>query len=233
MFRRIPGDIPRFGEPSGLVSVQVFTASGTWTRPAGIKRVLVEVVGPGGGGGGVLAGTASQMPVAGGGGAGAQARKLIDVSSIASATITVESGGSGGAAGANNGANGGGASVWSDGVNTLTANPGQGGTQVGVGADDQIAPGGAGGDATGGDTNMRGGHGDDGVVAVPNNDAVGGNGGQSALGAGGQGNKNTGAGTNAPANSGAGGGGAAAQKNQAAAAGGDGADGVVIVWEYA
>ncbi len=37
---------------NGLQSMQVFTSSGTWTKPAGISKVKVTVVGGGGGGGG-------------------------------------------------------------------------------------------------------------------------------------------------------------------------------------
>ena len=36
----------------GLESVQTFTSSGTWTRPTGITKVIIEVQGAGGGGGG-------------------------------------------------------------------------------------------------------------------------------------------------------------------------------------
>jgi len=33
------------GFDSGLASVQVFTSSGTWTRPTGITKVIMEVQG--------------------------------------------------------------------------------------------------------------------------------------------------------------------------------------------
>ena len=36
---------------AGFNSVQIFTSSGTWTRPAGITKVVIEVQGAGGGGG--------------------------------------------------------------------------------------------------------------------------------------------------------------------------------------
>ena len=39
------------GVESGLTSVQTFTSSGTWTRPTGITKVIVEVQGAGGSGG--------------------------------------------------------------------------------------------------------------------------------------------------------------------------------------
>jgi hypothetical protein len=54
------------GKSGGYKSTQVFTASGTWTKPVGLKAVRVTVVGGGGGGGGVGGGA-----TAGGGGGGA------------------------------------------------------------------------------------------------------------------------------------------------------------------
>ena len=64
---------------SGFNSVQVFTASGTWTRPAGITKVVIEVQGAGGGGG--VAPTSYPEYTLGGSGGG-YAKKFIDVSSV-------------------------------------------------------------------------------------------------------------------------------------------------------
>jgi len=133
---------------TGIVGTSVFTASGTWTKATReaalgvtIKRVIVEVQGAGGGGK-----RKDSDPWGSCGGSGAYAKKLIDVSSISSATVTV---GSAGARGASNGANGGtgGASSWADGTNTVTANGGAGGT-------DSVS---AGPTASGGDINIGGG----------------------------------------------------------------------------
>jgi hypothetical protein len=125
---------------SGLASSQIFTSSGTWTRPSGITKVIVEVQG-GGGSGNESDNTAREYTP---GGAGGYAKKLIDVSSISTATITVGSGG----AGINNVVNGnaGGDSVWSDGTNTVT----------GGGGGASSASGSSGGTASGGDLNING-----------------------------------------------------------------------------
>ena len=128
------------GFDSGLASVQTFTSSGTWTKPSGITKVMVEVQG-GGGSGNESDNTARDYCA---GGAGGYAKKLIDVSSISTATITVGSGG----AGINNVVNGnaGGDSVWSDGTNTVT----------GGGGGASSASGSSGGTASGGDLNING-----------------------------------------------------------------------------
>lgn len=72
--------------PSGggglYASVQVFTAGGTWTKPAGITKVKVFVTGGGGGpAGGNLGGENGQ--------AGGTAIEVIDVSAVSSVAVTV------------------------------------------------------------------------------------------------------------------------------------------------
>ncbi|NUP36030.1 MAG: hypothetical protein HOY76_03145, partial [Streptomyces sp.] len=44
----------------GSIDVQTFTASGTWTKPAGARFVIVEVQAAGGGSGGCPSTTAGQ-----------------------------------------------------------------------------------------------------------------------------------------------------------------------------
>ena len=65
-------------------SSQTFTASGTWTKPAGVTQVRVQLVGGGGGGGGH----------AESGGAGGYCEKIIDVTNVVSVSVTVGNGGS-------------------------------------------------------------------------------------------------------------------------------------------
>ena len=131
------------GVESGLTSVQTFTSSGTWTRPTGITKVIVEVQGAGG------SGAKRNGAYAGPGAAGGYARKLIDVSSISSATITVGTGGAAVTATSTPG-NSGGSSIWSDGTNTITCTGGSGGDGT---TSYKVT---AGGTATGGDLNIAG-----------------------------------------------------------------------------
>jgi len=72
---------------------QIFTASGTWTCPAGVDLVRVTVAG--GGGGGASPGSGG----GGGGGGGMVVTKTISVVPGTAYTITVGSGGAAGAAG--------------------------------------------------------------------------------------------------------------------------------------
>jgi len=124
------------GGAGGFVSVQYFTTAGsiTWTRPSGIKKIYVYVIG--GGGGGQQSGTSALC----GGGGGGCAIKLIDVTSISSISGSVGSGGAVNTAG--------GASVFN------TTIIGAGG---GVGSNGGGYPiGGVGGAASGGDLNIPG-----------------------------------------------------------------------------
>lgn len=75
-------------------TVQVFTSSGTYTAPAGLKYAVVEMVG--GGAGGVYNSSGN------GGGAGGYARKILSASTIGtSKTITVGTGGGANTSGGN------------------------------------------------------------------------------------------------------------------------------------
>lgn len=131
------------GGGGGLQSVQIFTSSGTWTRPAGITKVKVYVTGGGGGGYRLFTGGGTYAYFAGTGG-GTAIKLLLDVSSISSATITVGAGASY--------AGTGGTSSWADGTNTYSATGGQG-SQTSVNAMYNRMP----GIGSGADLNLRGG----------------------------------------------------------------------------
>jgi len=68
---------------------QLFTSSGTWTRPAGVVEVFVEVASGGGGGGGEKAGTKASA----GGGGGIRAGRVLVSGDV---SVTVGAGGAGG-----------------------------------------------------------------------------------------------------------------------------------------
>jgi len=72
-------------QPHGIASIQVFTGNSTWTRPAGVRYIKVQVQGAAGGGSGHGEG----------GAAGGYAERFLDVTSIASVGITIGGGGGG------------------------------------------------------------------------------------------------------------------------------------------
>ena len=153
---------------SGFNSVQVFTSGGTWTKPAGVSKVIVEVQGAGGGGG------------------GAYASKVLSVTDIDTATATV--GAAGAAASyisAQAGATGGVSSfaklAGSGSFTTVTCPGGTGG------ANNTYAPGGFSGAPTTGDINVAGCNG----IASTSSYAVGGD---TKYGWGGRGTSSSGVG---------------------------------------
>ena len=207
------------GGGGGLIGVQVYSANATWSKPAGLAFVIVEVLGGGGSDGGVaLANTGS---AGGGGGGGYSRKKILEASLGATETVTVGAGGAAPAAGDNTGNTGGTSSFGTH----ASATGGTGGIKESAATPDQ-QPGGAGAN---GDINCdgeQGGYSTD-TALKPNQNNCGGSyfgGGARSNGAANDVGKNA-------VTPGAGGSGAT---NTATAnrAGGTGAAGLVIVWEY-
>ncbi len=70
---------------TGLRSMQVFTGSGTWNRPSGVRFIHIQIQGPGGG----ASGHGES------GAAGGYAERILDVTSIGSVSVTINGGGGG------------------------------------------------------------------------------------------------------------------------------------------
>ena len=187
----------------------------TWTKPANLKYVIVEVQAGGGGGGGC----AGDNDASGGGGGGGYSKKLILAASLgATETATIGAGGTAGSGGA--GGTGGASSFGAH----ATTNGGVGGAQN--------VTGGAGGSSASGDVNITGGEGGMSGELYSGSESIeyGGYGGGSKLG---------GSVTAVTAGAGqvgrlygGGGSGAKAPNGGGATLGGAGAAGIVIVEEH-
>jgi len=183
----------------GFLNKKVYTdASTTWTKPTGVTKIIVEVQGGGGGSGS----TGANPDSAGVGGGGAYASKFLDVTNVATCTVTV------GAGGVGDGAGGASEFVYLSGTVSFTTVSVAGGNAGGhnnyVSANITATP-------TTGDLNIAG----QGGYSVQL-------GGSSMFGFGGTVRWNTGTGYGA----GAGG------PSPAATTGNSGTQGIVIVWEF-
>ena len=202
-------------QTGGLKSVIVYTTSTNWVksvRGSDITKVIVEVQGSGGGGG-----YSGSTDYACGGSGGGYARKLIDVTSVTQAVISVGVGGT--AAGTSSVAGGDGNDAsWVDtaygGSTTLV-----GGKGVGIYAQWGRA---AGGVASGGDFNINGGPGDHSTYGTSSFRP-----GDAFLGIVGLGGYTGNGATTASSGYGAGG-----PQSHSAGASLPGAPGIVIVWEF-
>lgn len=220
------------GSHGRLTSVQSFTASGTYTPSAGVKSIIVEIIGAGGGSGGLGGTGTNQVVISAGGGSGTYARVLI--SNPSQTSITVGTGGAGGLG--QNGATGGrgGSSVFGSFVTV----EGGFGSSVGLskampahGIPTSVSP-----QFTYSNCSLMtfsyGGAGTPGFVTA-NGDAVAGAGGTSFFGLGGDGSGNKG--TGKPGMSpGSGGGGVCVSDSSygQTTTGSRGADGICVIWEY-
>ncbi|MDG1278123.1 MAG: Ig-like domain-containing protein [Algoriphagus sp.] len=218
------------GEVRGQCSNTItFNSAGndTWTAPAGVTSITVEMWGAGGAGGGSRTNNRQ-----GGGGGGGAFRRAVNVTVVPGTTYTITVGAGGG--GSNGDGEDGGTSSATFGATTITANGGAGGTRANGGNGD----GGAGG--TGGTYN--GGSGADGA----NSGSRGGGGSSAGTGANGTNGSNSSTaggvaptgggdggngGTNGAGESGTapGGGGGGGERSGGNRAGGDGARGEVRI----
>ncbi len=210
------------------VTTQVFTADGTWTKPANLLYVVVEVQGGGGGSGGCSATAASENAAGSGGGGGGYSKKTIPASALgASVAVTVGAGGTGATAGGSTvGGTGGTSSFGSQ----CSATGGNGGNSGNSGSGTTAgALGGTGGTGSNGELNVAGQQGGYGhlIGGIRVLSAVGGS---SQLGEGGQ-----------PAHAavgnpgvayGGGAGGSCSNPSTAARTGAAGAPGIVLVTSY-
>jgi hypothetical protein len=199
------------------VRISVFTASGTWTKLPGLKRVWSRIQAPGGGSGGADA-SISLDTLSGSGASGGYSEKTIEAGSLgATETVTV---GAVGTAGSSSGGNGGGGGTTSFGSHH-SATGGGGGN-----GDDSNSTGGVGGVGSGGDINICGndGLGAQNWVGSAGDFKNGLTGGASVLGGAARGGSNGG--------TYGGGGGGVVSSSGAATAGTTGGPGIIIVTEY-
>ena len=196
----------------------IHSATSTYSIPANLKYIIVEMVGGGGGGGG----STDTFRASGGGGASAYCKKIYMASELGTSSKIVVAG-SGGAGGATFDGTAGRASNF-NGVATSTGGAGGGGNvAAGVG--------GAGGTATGCDFTIPGQLGGNGFTTGATA-VLSGGGGNTMFGGGGQGlYSNVESGGFAATGYGAGGGGSGSGSGTNDVAGGGGAPGLIIITE--
>ena len=199
-------ELPTGGGGGATPAIEDFSSSGTWTKPAGLSYIIVEIIGGGGNGGNGNSGSDSGS----GGGAGGYSKKIIEAADLAATeTVTV------GAAG----------NTSSFTIDSVTGFQATGGTNGTSGGD----KGGEGGVGSGGDLNFYGGEGGGGMSNSYL--SAGGIGGSSFLGGGGSGGAQDSNSGNDGVVPGSGGGGGMGN-NSGSPSGGGGATGRVTVTAY-
>lgn len=228
------GAVSISGGISNLIRIQTFNADGTYTKSSGVTKALVYVVGGGGGGGGVDGQGAGNTGVGGGGGAGGMAIKLITSGLGDTETVTIGSGGGGGAG--SGGATGSTAGSSSFGSHcSATGGSGGGGQTAGSPSHTAIRVGGDGGVGSNGDTNTKGQPGHPGIAGgTSTSESIGGAGGMTMFGGGAKGKQGDSNGEDCDdlTQAGSGGGGACNTNTSGNYRGGNGANGIVVVYEY-
>ena len=208
----------------------VITASGTYTPRAGTNSIIAYLVGGGAAGGGTAAVSTGYASAGGGGGGGSQAVGFF-TSGFSGINVTIGAGGLGSV-----GASGGGGGATSFG-SLLSAGGGSGGSVGGSQASAYFYSNGQGSSSFSGNAiyTKKGNPGTVGQI-FNTTTALGGAGGSSDYGQGGNNSGATAGGSyfygSSAVGYGAGGGGGVACGGSPATKGGDGTAGIVIVWEY-
>ena len=217
----------------GLRTWEVFTASGTFTVPAGVTEVVVYVTGGGGGGSGSGYGGGYRVNGVSGAGGGTAIMKVTGLTPAATESVTIGAGGGGGAAYA-------GASI-TGGSSGGTSSFGAHCSATGGGGGSGTSEGGWGGNGSGGDLNLYGGAGGAPYAGLTNSGT--GHAAQNSLGGGSYWSPNSGyppksthsSGTRVSGGAargyGTGGTGSYSYQATSSFSGGDGEDGLVVV-EY-
>lgn len=217
-----------------FLGLRVINVTGTYTPTPGMSTCVVEIVGGGGGSAHVQATGAAQFATTGGGGAGMYAKLLLTAAQIgASVSCVIGAGGAGASAGGTPTVSASGGATLFGGLATV----GGGGRSLAgvISSGTYLTPPGIGGTSfSGTGTPIYTKAGENGTWGTYSTGSgqLGGNGGSSPLGTGGPGS-----GIGIPAVQGLGygsGGGASSLGPSSASIGGaPGAQGVILVWEYA
>ncbi len=215
--------------PGRLLNVQVFYNSGTYTATPGTKKVIVEMVGGGGGSAGSRAAGSGQVAVGGAGGAGSYAKGSF-TQNFNGVQVTVGAKGAGGTVSGPYASDGGTSSFGS----LISAAGGAAGQPTGPTSSFPFSTVATAVSAGANGANIIGtpGQGASASVVVNASAVIESPGGSSQFGAGGFITAFNAKGVNG-SGYGAGGGPSKVNSGGAAVAGGDGSQGLVIVWEYA